>query len=561
MEDREIAGNFDDLDSYRWSPEGAYIIYTISEQHDEKNDLVKRYENMNDRWPWWRSRSFLYKLDVVSGLRERLTYGHLTTSLEDIRQDGRKILFSQSIPDFGNRPYSRQILFEMDMETFLVDTIRNDFFSGSFSYAPDGEHLLVTGSPLLFGVTGVNVTGEVIPNDYDTQAYIYNITTGDVNPITFNFNPSVIQGKWSKFNPNILYFLATDRTYKHIFTYDLNTQYFEKIESGMDVINSMSFACDQPLVVCTGSGISTPKYASLINLETGIISDIAQPAKSTYEDVIFGKTDEWNFTNKNGQTIEGRIYYPPNFNAEKEYPLIVYYYAGTTPTDRSFGGRYPKNLFAAQGYVVYNLQPSGATGWGQDFSAAHVNNWGITVADEIIDGVKIFIEQHSFIDPEKIGCIGASYGGFMTMLLQTRTDIFAAAVSHAGISAISSYWGEGYWGYLYSSTASANSFPWNNQNLYIGQSALYNADKIKTPLLLLHGDSDTNVPPGESIQLYTALKLLGRPVELIEIKDQDHHILDYEKRIKWQKTIFSWFDKWLKDQPEWWNELYPERKL
>jgi dipeptidyl aminopeptidase/acylaminoacyl peptidase len=561
MEERQLPGVIEDLGSYRWSPDGSFVIYTVSEKDDEKNELVKRYENMNDRWPWWRNRSFLYKLDPLSGAKERLTYGHLATSLEDIRHDGRKILFSQSIPDFSERPYSQQILFEIDLETLAVDTIRHDFYGGSFSYSPDGENLLVTGSSAMFDNIGINVTGDVIPNDYDTQAYLYNMVTGDINPVTFNFNPSIASARWSKYNPNIIYFLATDRTYKHLFSYDLNTQYFEKIETGFDVVNSFSPAADQALIVCTGSNISTPKYASLINLETADISTIAAPQNETYENVVFGKTEDWNFENINGVTIEGRIYYPPDFDPDKKYPLIVYYYAGTSPTDRSFGGRYPKNLFAAQGYVVYNLQPSGAIGWGQDFSAAHVNNWGVTVADEIIDGTRLFLDEHSFIDKEKVGCIGASYGGFMTMLLQTRTDIFAAAISHAGISAISSYWGEGYWGYLYSSAASANSFPWNNRQLYIEQSALYNADKINTPLLLLHGDSDTNVPPGESIQLFAALKLLGKPVELIEIRGQDHHILDYEKRIKWQKTIFAWFDKWLKDQPEWWNELYPERRL
>jgi dipeptidyl aminopeptidase/acylaminoacyl peptidase len=188
----------------------------------------------------------------------------------------------------------------------------------------------------------------------------------------------------------------------------------------------------------------------------------------------------------------------------------------------------------------------------------HVNNWGITVADEIIKGTRLFIETHDFVDSKKVGCIGASYGGFMTMLLQTRTDIFAAAIAHAGISSISSYWGEGYWGYLYNSVAAANSFPWNNSRIYIDQSPLFNADKINTPLLLLHGSDDINVPTGESTQLYTALKLLGKPVEMIEVEGQNHHILDYKKRIQWQNTIFAWFDKWLKDQPEWWDNLYPK---
>jgi dipeptidyl aminopeptidase/acylaminoacyl peptidase len=276
-------------------------------------------------------------------------------------------------------------------------------------------------------------------------------------------------------------------------------------------------------------------------------------------DVRFGEVEPWRFKNKQGRWITGRIYYPPDFNKNKKYPCIVYYYGGASPVTREFGGRYPKNLYAAQGYIVYVLQPSGAYGFGQDFSALHVNDWGLVVADEIIDGVRKFLNAHSFVDPKRVGCMGASYGGFMTMLILTRTNLFSAAIAHAGISSISSYWGEGFWGYWYNSVSAANSFPWNRKDIYVYQSALYNADKISTPLLLLHGSQDTNVPPGESTQLFTALKLLGREVEYIQILDQNHTIMNYTKRKIWTKTILSWFDKWLKNEQEWWSSLYPEK--
>jgi dipeptidyl aminopeptidase/acylaminoacyl peptidase len=146
------------------------------------------------------------------------------------------------------------------------------------------------------------------------------------------------------------------------------------------------------------------------------------------------------------------------------------------------------------------------------------------------------------------------------MYLQTVTDIFAAAVSHAGISALSSYWGEGYWGYAYSAAASADSYPWNNRELYVEQSPLFNADKIKTPLLLLHGLEDTNVPVGESFQMYTALKILGRPVEFIRVKGENHGISTYNRRIEWNYSIYAWFAKWLKDDASWWDSMYPQKK-
>jgi dipeptidyl aminopeptidase/acylaminoacyl peptidase len=227
--------------------------------------------------------------------------------------------------------------------------------------------------------------------------------------------------------------------------------------------------------------------------------------------------------------------------------------------ERDFGGRYPLEWWAAEGYVVYVLQPSGAIGWGQRFSAAHVNDWGETTAKEVIEGTDRFVAAHPYVDSKRVGCIGASYGGFLTMRLVTVTNRFAAAVSHAGISSLDYYWGDGYWGYSYSSVATAKSFPWNRRDVYVDKSPLFHADSVRTPILLTHGTSDTNVPTGESDAFYTALKLLGAPVEYVQVEGLDHIITDHAKRLVWSRSIVAWFDRWLKGQPEWWNDLYPDR--
>ena len=202
---------------------------------------------------------------------------------------------------------------------------------------------------------------------------------------------------------------------------------------------------------------------------------------------------------------------------------------------------------------IYPITPSSPM-------ADFVDQWSANGLKNIF-GTQAFCDEHAFVNRKKIGCIGASYGGFMTQYLQTKTDLFAAAISHAGISDHTSYWGEGYWGYSYSEVSMANEYPWTNKHLFVDQSPLYNADKIHTPLLFVHGTADNNVPVGESIQLYTALKLLGRPTAMVLVDGQDHHIIDYEKRLKWQNTIFAWFAKWLQDDASWWTEMYGDEKM
>jgi dipeptidyl aminopeptidase/acylaminoacyl peptidase len=558
-ESTPLLENVKDMAGHTWSPDASFIIYTVTEKAKKDKDKgLKLLKGMQDRLPGYRDRTFMYMVNVTNRKKQRLTAGLLSTSLNDISGDGRKLLFTRSEPDYTRRPYSKTEFFILDLDDFKADSLFKSNFSGRGRFSPDGKKLLITAGPEMFGDIGTNVPDGMIPNDYDTQAYIYDLQTKNVDPITKFFDPEISSAVWSK-TQNCIYLKAVNKSYVALYRYDLAKKTFEHIDTGVEAIGRLNIADNQPIAVYTGSSANLPTKAYIIDLETGESRVLLDASKDDFKNVTLGKVQPWSFTNQRNTEIQGRIYYPPDFDSQKKYPCIVYYYGGTSPTTRYFGGSYPKNLYAAHGYVVYILQPSGATGFGQAFSALHVNDWGAIVADEIIEGVKKFRDAHPFIDPKRIGCVGASYGGFMTMLLQTRTDIFAAAVSHAGISSISSYWGEGYWGYAYSAVAAADSFPWTRSDIFIDQSPLFNADKINTPLLLLHGTKDTNVPPGESIQMYTALKLLGRDVELIEIKGENHGVSDHKKRLLWMKTTLAWFDRYLKDQPHWWDDLYEKK--
>jgi len=543
----------------QWSPDESYFLFTQTDEAAKTGDLKRVFDN-DDRIPGSRNRSNLFCYDIKTKLARQLTAGNESASLQDIKPDGSKILFSISGTDYTEVPFSKQDLFEMDIRTMQLDTIWKDkLYGGYCQYSPDGTQLLVSGGPETFGKTGVKVSEGRIPNSYDRQLFLFDLQSKKVEALTLDFDPAVERTFWSK--DGSVYLTADERDYVNLYRLDLKKRTFAKIEVPVEVIGSVAYASNKPIAVYDGSSISTPQRLYTLDLRTGKSTFLMYPKEKQMKEVEFGSSEEWNFVNSSGTKIYGRIYYPVGYDTDKKYPVIVNYYGGTTPTNRSFGGRYPKNIWAASGYIVYVLQPSGSTGFGQDFSAMHVNGWGRDAIDDIIEGTRLFLESHPSADPENVGCIGASYGGYTTMMLQTRTDIFKTAIAHAGISDISSYWGEGYWGYSYSSAAAKESYPWNRRDIYVDNSPLFNADKFKNSILLLHGTADTNVPVGESLQFYAALKILGKDVEMVLVSGENHHILDYKKRIEWHNTIMAWFDKKLRDQPDQWNDMYPEKNL
>lgn len=547
--------------NFHFSPDETFLLFSIEEEGPKEGPDLVRVLEPSDRLPDFRKRSFIWKYDLINGLYQQLTYGHKTTYLNDVSADSRFLLFSTTTRNYTSRPFSRHSLYKLDLHTMAVDTLWEEAaFVSRAAFSPDAKQLMITGSGDAFAGIGLNLDAGQISNAYDGQLFLYDLATRKAKPLTKDFNPSVSGASWNK-GDNCIYLIAEDSDYQRLYACNPQTGKIKELNVSEDVITAYSVSNTNALLYYYGQSVSNANRLYAYDLKSDKSRLVYDLSAEKLRDVKLGDVHDWSFVSAEGTTIEGRYYLPPNFDPTTKYPLIVYYYGGTSPTNRMLEMRYSMHMYAAMGYVVYTLNPSGTTGFGQAFSARHVNAWGQVTADEIIRGTEQFCKEHTFVNEKKIGCIGASYGGFMTQYLQTRTDLFAAAISHAGISALSSYWGEGYWGYGYCSVANADSYPWNNTALFTQQSPLFHADKIKTPLLLLHGSVDTNVPIGESIQMFAALKLLGKTVEFVQVEGENHGIVDYHKRIGWQNSIHAWFAKWLKEEPAWWEALYPDRTL
>ncbi len=543
------------------SPDEQSLIYTVEVEGPKETPNGYQILEPDDRQPGWRNRSYPAVYDLQTGRYQRLTLNSRQLYATGISDDGQKLLLQSNRSRLQKRPTTVTSIFLLDIPTMQLDTLVSDGeFINSCILSPDGRKVLVSASPEAFGRVGCTTDSTVVPSMIQTELFLLDAATKSVTPLTRDFDPNVQTYQWNSYDDKV-YFTAENRDKISLYSLDPLKASIVEIPVDEELVRQFSMAFNAPVMAYRGQSASNPDGLYVLDMKNQTSRLVDRPSDDRLSNVDIIQCRDWNFTNSRGDTIYGRYYLPDNFDPEKKYPVIVYYYGGCSPTSRSFDSRYPFHAYAALGYVVYVVQPSGATGFGQEFASRHVSTAGQGVADDIIEGTEKFLAEHPFTDPEKVGCLGASYGGFMTQYLQTVTDIFAAAVSHAGISDHTSYWGEGYWGYNYSEASMGNDKPWTNPDLYVKQSPLYRADKIHTPLLFVHGDVDHNVPVGESIQLFTALKLLGQETALVQIPGEDHWILGYDNQKKWQETIFAWFAKYLKDNPDWWDALYPPKNL
>lgn len=549
--------------SYTMSPTEDFLILHKTIEGPKRETGVYEVLTPDDRQPGWRNRSQLLKLDLKTGITQPLTYGNKSVYLADIAPDGKSLIFSYQEERLTKRPMHLSTYVSLNLETMECDTlISREGFMNSLNYVPGTDKLVLTASPEAFDGIGCILPDSLTASIYDYQLYLYDLKTKAIHPVSCNFDPSIASVHPAQAD-GIVYFTANNADSVSLYRLDAKTGKIAMVKQPMELVSGVSVSPYGNTMLYAGSGACVADRLCMLNTKNHKYTELDNCNAERYDQIAFGECYAISMDSKRGYKLTGHYYLPANFDKTKKYPVIVHYYGGCTPTSRRFGGggHYPAHYWNANGYIVLICNPSGASGFGQEWASRHVNTMGEGVAEDIMELTQYFSDQNPWVDATKIGCVSASYGGFMTQLLLTKSNMFAAGISHAGISDHTSYWGEGYWGYNYSQVCAANSYPWSRKDLFVDRSPLYNADKINTPLLFTHGTADTNVPIGESIQMYTALKLLGKETAFVMVEGENHGIMDYHKRQRWINTMVAWFDKYLKGDDAWWKAIYVPKEL
>jgi dipeptidyl aminopeptidase/acylaminoacyl peptidase len=252
------------------------------------------------------------------------------------------------------------------------------------------------------------------------------------------------------------------------------------------------------------------------------------------------------YTGADGWPMEGWIMKPRDFDASNKFPLVVEIHGGPA-TQYGYGFFHEMQLLTAEGYVVLFTNPRGSCGYGREFSLAVRGAWGEKDSLDIMAGVDALLQQ-GYIDEQRMGVTGGSYGGFMTNWLISHTDRFSVAITDRSVTNLASDFGSCDLGWTFADDE-LDTTPWDDLDRYMRMSPISYVKNIHTPLLIIHSEQDLRCSIEQAEQLFASLKYLGREVLFVRFEGQSHGLSrggHPKLRTERLRHILGWFGKYLK---------------
>lgn len=288
----------------------------------------------------------------------------------------------------------------------------------------------------------------------------------------------------------------------------------------------------------------------------------ANPKKMTdanpqQKDWNWGTEELVTYRSNDGEELQGLLFKPENFDYGKKYPMIAYFYERDADTLHTYRTPAPSAstiniaMYVSNGYLVFVPDIAYKVGYP-----------GESAISAITAGVNKLIDR-GYVDPKKVGIQGQSWGGYQVAYMITESNMFAAACAGAPVANMFSAYGGIRWGsglvrqFQYEKTQSRiGGTPWNSTMRYFENSPIFYADKVKTPLLIMHNDADGSVPWWQSIEYFTALRRLDKPAWMAVYNGEDHNLIQRKNRKDWSIRMQQFFDHYLKGapMPKWMSE-------
>lgn len=511
--------------SIRWSPDGQKIAFFTRRELSEEEEKAKEEKRDEIVVDETMRLNQLAVIDVDSYVVQRLTDGKTYVSDPSWSPDSKKIAFaSRPSTDADDIFHSKIFIIKFSGGTPERLTNTKAITEMSPQWSPDGKHIAFSAGP------GYDRWAD--PDD----VYFVPAEGGSPTNLTSQLDRSEYVVRWAKDNRNIVFRFGS-KTFTQIGKVDIQTKKIDMLIPKEKILPSISIssALDVMAFVMTDPESPRDLWVSDINLKKPRLLVQSNP---DIKKLSLGKTKVIRWKSFDGKTIEGVLVLPVGYKKGQRVPLIVEPHGGPMGA-RTVAYNPIWQMFAGAGYAVFAPNFRGSGYHGREFVRANIGDWGGGDYQDIMAGVDYLIKE-GIADEKKLGVEGWSYGGFMTNWIITHTDRFKAAVSGAGMSNLESFYGttdiQGFMEYYH------KGFPWSSREIYRRSSPLTSTFKVKTPVLILHGEEDARVPISQSEELYYYLKKSGVTVRFVRYPGEGHGLREPQHQIDRYTRMLDWFN-------------------
>ena len=544
-----------------WSPDGKWIAFT-SDVHpdcgddtcnklkDEQAESSKVKAHITTRllfrhWDEWRDvkRTHVFVVSSKGGTARDITPGYF---------DSPPYAAASGV-DYAFSPDSTEIAYLRNPDKVEATSTNSDIYVVSLSggaprnitennhgydagpvYSADGRFIIYRSQ----------ATAGFEADRWRLMAY--NRTTHISTELTRGFDQQVEEVVLPK-DASFAYFTAGERGKSPVFRVPLTGGAVQKVLPNV-FATSLKISADGRKLVFAGSSLASPAEIYAANADGTGVTALTSANSQLISQANLKKAEEIEWTGALGKKIHGFIIKPNNFDPARKYPLVVLIHGGPQGAwSDNWGYRWNPQLFANAGYVVFTPNPRGSTGYGQQFVNEISGDWGGKAYVDIMNGVADVLRRSPYIDRNRIGAAGASYGGYMINWIEGHNNDprfrFKVLVSHDGVYNLTSMYGATE--ELWFPEWEFKGTPWTNPAMYSRWSPHNFVNNFNTPILIIHSDLDYRVPLGEGLQLFTAVQRKGIDSKFLSFPDEGHWVLKPQNSNLWYHTVLDWLDKYL----------------
>ncbi|HLO12978.1 MAG TPA: S9 family peptidase [Pseudoneobacillus sp.] len=547
-----------------WSPDGEKLAFTITLKVDETIDAIKKIEKKKDNKEpeitaliveqmkyksdgegfWKGTYKHIALLNITTGEVEQFTSGKSDYDLQCWSPDGTNIALTGDLTEDHDDSFLQDV-FLLNIKTKeLVKKTNSDGYFGNVTWSPNGRYLAMGGHKREFENATLSklwIYDLEIENHFclteDWDVIIGDNTIGDFQQGAVN--PGVI---WANDNHSF-YFQASDHGNTALYYGNLDGEIYPALLDNQHIYGLTIDGDDLAVVAISKPNDPSDLYS--LKISTGELNRLTNVNEKVLNEISLSPVESFYFESEGGLNVQGWLMYPANFNIKEKYPMILEVHGGP---HAMYGNSYMHEfqMLSAQGYAVLFTNPRGSHGYGQEFVDAVRGDYGGNDFNDLMNAVDFALAEFPFLDRERLGVTGGSYGGFMTNWIVGHTDRFKAAVTQRSISNWISFYGVSDIGYYFTEWQIQSNLS-DIEKLW-KHSPLAYADQINTPLLILHSEKDYRCPIEQAEQLFIALKRQKKETKFLRFPEANHELSRSghpKLRLERLNAIKDWFNQYI----------------